>query len=196
MTASFDEFMRQYRMIGSDKADGYSRDAFMGLDDHEKGTVFELLENKLPFSAEWLAFLDRDRAIAVFKNKEPEMRKDPYRHAFLLQAELVRHGGSLEYQGHMIDDYPNYADHLKPSVISAIGRTRQNRQTIAFFKSVVLTEADGQAAARAARELLSALKIPRTTVAEEEMRRRLMDELRSDDRQVRLRALGYLERYE
>ena len=196
MTAAFLEFMRQYRLTGSEKADGYSRDAFIGLDEQEKETVFGLLESELPFSAEWLVFLDRERAIEVLKAKEPKWRKDPFANAFLAQVELVRHCGDLVYQRHMIDDYPNYTDRLKPSLISAVWRTPQNSETFAFFKRVILSEADEGAAKRAAWILLSALDVPRTTELERESYELLKEQLLSDDPDVKQQALKYLERYE
>jgi len=196
MTADFLEFMRQYRLTGSEKADGYSRDAFTGLDEHEKETVFGLLKSELPFSAEWLIFLDRDRAIEVLKEEEPRWRKDPYASAFLAQVELVRHCGDLVYQRHMIDDYPNYDDRLKPLLISAVRRTPQNTDTIAFFKRLILSEPDEDAAKRAAWMLLSVLDIPRITELERESYDRLEEQLLSDDTDVKLQALKYLERYE
>lgn len=42
MTAAFNEFMRQYKMTGSEKADGYSRSGFAGLDEDEKNEVFNI----------------------------------------------------------------------------------------------------------------------------------------------------------
>jgi hypothetical protein len=196
MTAAFIEFMRQYRLTGSEKADGYSRNAFIGLDEHEKETVFGLLESELPFSAEWLVFLDRDRAIEVLKAEEPRWRQNPYAHAYLAQEELVRHCGDLVYQRHMIEDYSNYDVRLKPLLISAVWRTPQNADTIAFFKRVILSEADEDAAKRAVSELLSALEVPRTTEEGRQSYDRLRKQLLSDDPEVKLRALKYLERYE
>lgn len=188
--------MRQHRLTGSEKADGYSRNAFIGLDEHEKETVFGLLESELPFSAEWLVFLDRDRAIEVLKEEEPRRRKDPYAHAFLAQEELVRHCGDLVYQRHMIEDYSNYDVRLKPLLISAVWRTPKNADTIAFFKRVILSEADEDAVKRAAWILLSVLGLPRASEEERESYDRLEEQLLSDDPEVKLRALKYLERYE
>lgn len=195
MSAAFDEFMRQYRMTGSEKADGYSRDAFIGLEEHEKETVFALLETEMLFSAEWLVFLDREKALAVLKEREPELRKNPYGHAFRIQEELVRHCGDLAYQDHMIEDYPNCIDRLKPLLVLAVWRTPQNKATIDFFKRIILTEADQDTVVTASWVLLSALDVPRATAEEKESYDRLIDELRSDDPDVRLRALRYIERY-
>lgn len=40
MTVGYDTFMKQYHAIGSEKADGYSRNAFIGLTSQEKEEVF------------------------------------------------------------------------------------------------------------------------------------------------------------
>ncbi|MGW8389338.1 hypothetical protein [Pseudoduganella sp. HUAS MS19] len=196
MTAAFDEFMRQYKLTGSEKADGYNRSAFIGLSEDEIETVFGLLVSELPYSAEWLAFVDPERAIAVMKEEEPSLRKDPYAHAYLIQEELVRHSGELVYQSHMIEDYSNYADSLKPLLVSALWRTPQNMNTIAFFKQIILTEANESAVARAAFGVLSALNVSRNTEAEKDGWKRLEGELRSNDIVLKLRALKQLELYE
>jgi len=196
MTVAFDEFMRQYKMTGSEKADGYSRAAFTGLDDREKETVFGLLLNELPFSAEWLVFVNPQKAIPVLMEEEARLRKDGYAHTYLIQEELVRLSGELTYQSHMIDDYPNYTNRLKPRVVSAVGRTPQNRATTAFFKQVILTEVNDDAVARAASELMSALKVPHATETEKVSYGRLASELRSDNTDIKLRALKKMEGYE
>lgn len=43
MTVAFDIFMREHHATGSEKADGYSRNAFIGLSPQEKEQVFRLL---------------------------------------------------------------------------------------------------------------------------------------------------------
>ena len=58
MIIAFDIFMSEHNKTGSEKADGYSQAAFDGLTDSEKDKVFKLLENELPFSAEWLVLVD------------------------------------------------------------------------------------------------------------------------------------------
>ncbi len=196
MTAAFNEFMRQYKMTGSEKADGYSKNAFIGLDEREKEEVFALLLNELPFSAEWLVFVNPEKAIAVMKEEEPRLRKDAYAHTYMIQEELIRHSGEMVYQNHMIDDYPNYTKRLKPRVVSAVGRTPQNKETVSFFKQVILTEVNEDAVARAADELLSSLKVPYATDKEKEECRRITQGLRDDNNDVKLRALKRIERYE
>jgi hypothetical protein len=196
MTAAFDEFMRQYKLSGSEKADGYNRDAFIGLDEREKETVFGLLMSEFPHSAEWLLFLDREKALAVMKHEEPSLRTDAYAHVYLVQEELVRQAGEMLYQSHMISDYPNYADRLKPRVVSAVGRTPQNPATVAFFKQVILTEVNEDAVARATSELLSALRVPDDTEAEKAARDRLTEELRSNNNEAKLKALKQMDRHE
>lgn len=183
-------------MTGSEKADGYSRDAFVGLDECEKEIVFGLLLNELPFSAEWLFFVDPERAIAVMKEEERKLRENAYAHTYLIQEELVRRSGELIYQRHMLDDYENCADSLKPLVVSAVARTPQNRKTVDFFKQVILSEMNESAVARAAFQLLWALDVPCDTEEEKHHRDSIINELRSNDVDVKLRALTQLERYE
>jgi len=196
MTAAFDEFMRQHKMTGSEKADGYSRDVFTGLDEHERGVVFELLLNELPFSAEWLFLADPKKAVSVMKELEPEYRKDAYAHTYLIQQQLVRLCGDLSYQDHMIDDYPHYTDRLKQLVVSAVGGTPQNRKTLAFYKQVIMTETNERAVAMAASELLDIFKLPRATDEDKDGIRQLAYALRSDNTDLKLKALKRIEQHE
>lgn len=56
-------------MTGSEKADGYSRDAFIGLDADEREVVFDLLVTELPFSADWLFFIDAEKQFPARREK-------------------------------------------------------------------------------------------------------------------------------
>jgi hypothetical protein len=117
MTKAFHEFMRQYKMTGSEKADGYSRAAFIGLDEREKEEVFNLLINELPFSVSWLFFLDAQKAFDVVKQEEQKLRGNGYVHVYMLQEELIKFSGDLSFQNHMIADYLGYVDRLRPLVV-------------------------------------------------------------------------------
>lgn len=195
MTQAFEEFMRQYKATGSEKADGYSRDVFVGLEQHEKEEVFKLLETELPWSAEWLFLIDQEKALVVAKEKEAKLRGDPYQNVYLLQEQIVKHSGDLSYQRHMIDDYSNYTDSLKPRVVDSIDRTLTSDAALEFFKQVILVEVNSSAVARAARHLLDAFKVPCETVDEEEKYKRLLSDLRSDDIQVKRRAIARISTY-
>jgi len=190
MTVAFDTFMAQYRMTGSEKADGYSRDAFDGLAESEKDTVFAMLESELPFSVEWLFYLNPERARDVVKRAEQEFRGDAYRPVYLLQEYLVRSAGELQYQEHLLEDYPHYADHLKPLVINAVGRTPANRKTIEFFKQVILTETNVSAIRRAAQELLWAVKFSVDTERDEQSDCTLLEDLANENVDVRAEAVA------
>jgi hypothetical protein len=196
MTAAFNEFMRQYKMTGSEKADGYSRDAFIGLDEHEKEEVFKLLMQELPFSVEWLFFLDAEKALDVVKEEEEKLRGNAYADVYMLQKELIKYSGDLSYQNHMIEDYPGYEDSLKPRVVESVGNTPTSTAAIDFFRQVILTETNISAVAGAAFALLYALKIPRVTEVEKIKCKQLIDELRNENLQVKLKALNHLARYE
>ncbi|MBQ5946157.1 hypothetical protein [Massilia sp. ST3] len=196
MTLAFEKFMRQYQATGSEKADGYSRDAFIELDDSEKEVVFKLLESELPFSIEWLFFLDVKRALAVAKEEEEKTRGNGYQHVYILQEQLVKHSGDLIYQKRMIEDYPGYVDSLKPLVIDAIGRTPANKAVVDFFKQIVLVEVNDSAVARAARKLLMALKVPRSNEIEERNYLQLLSELRNNNIKIKMKAIAQIERYE
>lgn len=196
MTTAFDNFMKQHEKTGSEKADGYSRDVFVGLSDFEKEKVFSLLAQELPFSAEWLFFLDAEKALPVVKMEEERLRGDRYGDAYLLQEELIKFTGDLSYQAHMIESYPDYAEDTKPLVVDAIGRTPANTATVDFFKHVILTEVNSSAVARAARRLLAVLGIPRTTESEENTYSRIVKDLRSESLDIKLRALRQIEPYE
>lgn len=196
MTTAFDTFMKQHDKTGSEKADGYSRDAFIGLEGTEKEIVFDLLVKELPFSVEWLFFLDAEKALPVVKKEEERLKGDGYGSAYLLQEELVRFTGDVSYQGRMIEDYPAYTDSLKPLIVDAIGRTPANAATIEFFKRVILTEVNSSAVARAARRLLAALAVPRSTESEEKVYSRIVSDLRNESLDVKQRALRLLQPYE
>jgi hypothetical protein len=195
MTAAFEKFMKQYKMTGSEKADGYSRDAFIGLDEREKEAVFELLVTELPWEVEWLFFLNPEKALVVAKNLEEKLRGNMYGRTFMLQEQLVRYTGDLLYQKHMIEDYPTYAESLRPLVVDSIGRTPTNEATIGFFKQVIMVDADASAVDRASRRLLESMKVPRATAADEDTYRRLVGELRSDKVQVKLNAIARIDKY-
>jgi hypothetical protein len=193
MTAAFQSFMKQYHATGSEKADGYSRDVFVGLDELEKEQVFKLLTTELPFSAEWLFLVDAAKATSIVKQEEQKMRGDGYRHTYMLQEQLIRHTGDPVYQQHMIEDYPAYIDDLKPLVIDAIGRSPANDAVLGFLKQVILVETDESAVARAARRFLIAANVPRDTEAQEARYRHLMEQLRSDNPRFKLRAIDQIE---
>lgn len=195
MTLAFEKFMKQYKMTGREKADGYSQDVFVGLDESEKKRVFELLVAELPWGIEWLFFLEPEKALVVAKEREAEVRGRPYADAYMFQQKIVKYTGDLIYQRHMIDDYPGYTESVRPLVVDAIHRTPQNANTIAFFKKVILTEVNDSAVARASRHLLDALKVPQATETEKENYRAMVADLRSNDTQTKLRTFSRLEKY-
>lgn len=160
MSTGFDEFMRQYGMKGSEKADGYSRDAFLGLDEFEKKEVFKLLVMELPFSAEWLFFLDAEKALPVAKEEENRLRGNGFQHVYMLQEQIVKYTGDIRYQNRMIEDYSGYKEYIKPHVVDAVGHKPVNQRSLNFFKQVILTETNADAVARATRRLLAMHQIP------------------------------------
>lgn len=85
MTAAYQTFLKQFHATGSEKADGYSADAFAGPDEAEKDQVFELMRSQLPWAAEWFFKLDPVRAIGVAKALKIEMRREPYQRTYMLQ---------------------------------------------------------------------------------------------------------------
>lgn len=196
MTISFDKFFRQFKLKGSEKADGYSKDVFFGLDQHEKEEVFELLLTEFSFSMEWLFFLDAEKALPIAKKKEEEMRGSEYAPVYKIQEELLEYTKDIVYQSHMIEDYPRYAESVKPLVVDAIGRSPANGAAVNFLKQVILTEVNESAVVSAALRLLRMLKIPRTNKSEEEYFQRLMTELRSKNTQVKLAAIDKVIKYE
>lgn len=190
MTAAFDTFMAQYKQTGSEKADGYTRDAFEGLTDSEKETVFELLVSELPYSTEWLFFVDPVRALATVKETEQKMRGDSYEHVFLLQEYLVKYSGDLVYQDHLIEDYPVYVERLKPLVVDAVARTPANENTVGFFKKLILTETNKSAANRAAQWLLMTTEFASGAEADEQRYLDLVDQLTDPDFDVRRHSVA------
>ena len=195
MTQAFDTFLRQFHMTGSEKADGYSRDAFEGLAEHEKNTVFDMLAGELPWAAEWLFQLDPARALAVAMELEPGMRgRNSGVH--WLQRQIVGLAGDLRYQRHMIEDYPGYAARDRAGVIASIAATPANGETIAFFKDVIRDDDDGSAVHAAVRALLRALRMPCGTAQEKARYDRLETGLRSADPAAKAAAIAELERFE
>lgn len=196
MTDAFNEFMRQYKMTGSEKADGYSQNVFVGLEASEKEEVFRLLETELPYSAKWLFLLDSSKAVVIAKELEKKLRGNSYASVYMLQEKLVEYTADLSYQNHLIEDYPKYVDYLRPLVIDSIGRTPVNIKIVEFLKQVILTEASDDAVARAARRLLAALRIARATEDDDKKYKTLISELRNEDPQVKMRALKRISKYE
>lgn len=193
MTAAYDMFMKQYHATGSEKADGYSREAFIGLTPHERDEVFRLLVTELPWSVEWLFFVDAERALPIVKEAEQKSRDDPYGDTYRLQAAIVNHTGDLTYQDHMVEDYPAYHKRKKPLVVDAINRTPANETTVDFFKKLVLTETNEDAVAGASMYLLDSLNVVNATQHDRVIYDRLLDELRSDDTSAKLRAIAQAE---
>lgn len=193
MTAAFDTFMEQYNRTGSEKADGYTRSAFDGLSDTERDVVFGLLASELPFSVEWLFYVNAEKAAEVVKLEEERLRGDRYQHVFLLQEYLVKYTGDLVYQAHMIEDFPNYIDRLKPLVVDSLSRTPVNDDVRSFYKKVILAETNSSAVARSARHFLDAHGVPDAGDAEEVRYSHLVQQLRSDDIQVKLLVISQVE---
>jgi hypothetical protein len=193
MTAAFDKFMEQYNKTGSEKADGYSRSAFDGLSEEEKEVVFKLLESELPFSAEWLFYVNAEKAVIVVKAEEERLRGNPYEQVFLLQENMVKYTGDLAYQDHMMEDFPSYIDRLKPLVVDSIGRTPATDATNSFLKKIIMVETNTSAVARAARQFLIAKNVPNNTEEEGEKFASLMRELRNDDSQIKLHAIARVD---
>ncbi len=196
MTRAFDTFLKQYRATGSEKADGYSRDAFVGLDEGEKIEVFDLLVKELPWAADWLFFLDGAKAMAVALTLEPGLRGGGYSGVHWLQREMVKHSGDLRYQQHMIDDYPAYADRVRPQVIDSIAGTPMNATAFGFFRQVILTETCDDPQFRACWRYLHAIEVPRVTDADEANHERWLGILRNGDNDAKQRTLAELAPFE
>ncbi|RYZ83122.1 MAG: hypothetical protein EOP06_20500 [Proteobacteria bacterium] len=185
--------MKQYHATGSEKADGYSPDAFIGLAPEEKEEVFQLLVMELPWSVEWLFFLDAARALPIVTEAEQEGRGDPFGDTYKLQAAIVNHTGDLTYQEHMIEDYPAYHKRKKSLVVDAINRTPANDVTVDFFKKLILTETNEDAVAGASMYFLDSLNVANETQRDRVKYDRLLDELRSDDTSTKLHAIALVE---
>lgn len=192
-TGAFDKFMKQYHATGSEKADGYSRDVFIGLTPQEKEEVFRLLVTELPWSVEWLFLVDEERALPIVKEAEQEGRDDPYGDTYMLQAAIVNHTSDLTYQDRMIEDYPSYHQRKKRLVVDAINRTPANETTIDFFRRLILTETNEDAVAGASIYFLHSLNVANATQSDRVVYDRLLDGLRSDDTSAQLRAIAQAE---
>ena len=193
MTAAYDEFIREYEMTGSEKMGGYSQSVFVGLASNEKLEVFDLLQKELPVSAQWLFFLNAQKARSIVMEKEAEWRGNKYKRTFMLQENLVEYTGDLTYQARMIEDYPNYVDYLKPLVVDSIGRTPVSSASISFLEQVIMTETDEDAVARATRRLLAAMKISRAADVEKKLYDSLESKLRGNDIDEKMRIFAKLK---
>lgn len=189
MSASFEKFMAQYKQTGSEKADGYSRDVFIGLEPHEKEAVFVILKTELPWSAGWLFLLDPDNAINTAKAELQRLRGDPYAAAYLLQVQFLSYTGDLQYQQDMVDDYDTYADYLKPQVIRTLWSTPGSKNVTALFARVICEEADPDTRASASIGFLRALNVPHHGAEEKSDYDRLYAQLRSNDPESRRQAI-------
>jgi hypothetical protein len=192
MSSAFEEFLTQFRKTGSEKADGYSRDAFIGLTELEKKIIFDYLVSELPWEIEWLFFLDPQRAAVVAKKKEAEERGNRHAHVYLIQKQLVNQCGEMEYQQHMIDDYHNYIDDLKPLVVDAIAQTPRTSSSINFFKDLVLVESQEDSLASASIHFLDSMGFVRGTEPEKKIYLRLLKELRCDNDTMKIGAVDYI----
>lgn len=192
MTLAFDTFMEEFNMTGSEKADGYSRSAFTGLSEAEREIVFDLLVSELPWQIKWLFFLDPKKAAVIARKKEAEQRGDRFSHVYMFQEQLVNQCGELVYQKHMIDDYNNYADYLKPSVLRAIVLTPTNSSNINFFKEVILVEADKKLVATASNYFLESTGFSRDTDENKVLYNRLLSDLESEDTARKVTAIEYI----
>jgi len=192
MSNAFEEFLTQFKKTGSEKADGYSHDAFIGLTELEKKIVFDYLASELPWGIEWLFFLDPQRAAVVAKNKEAEERGNRYAHVYLIQKQLVNQCREMEYQQHMIDDYYNYTDEIKPLVVDAIAKTPRSNSSINFFKNLILVESHEDALASASVHFLNSMGFVRDTEPEKKIYLRLLKELRCGNDMVKIDAIEYI----
>jgi hypothetical protein len=195
MTAAFEKFMRQHQMTGGEKADGYSRDVFVGLEPEERAKVFNLLIDELPWSAEWIFLVDADKAEHVVRELEKQWRGNPDQHVNWLQKQLVLRTGDLKFQQHMIEDYFKYSEWLRPGVVESVGATPTNKAKLEFFKQVILVEVDEDAVVAAIRHLLFSIKFQRTTDEEKRKYEDLVQNLRNEDLDVKQSALLELQPY-
>ncbi|GGC04215.1 hypothetical protein [Pseudoduganella buxea] len=154
MSVAFDKFMEQYKSIGSQKADGYTLDMLIGLEDAEKLEIFRLLQTELPWSAQWLFFVNPEKATVIARELEAKWRGDPYRRVDWLQKELIKHTGDMIFQDHMMEDYAHYIDKLRPAVVDSIGSTPTTEAKLKFLEEVILVEVVDYAVMAAIRNLL------------------------------------------
>ena len=185
-------FLAKFGSTGSEKADGYSRNDFIGLTECEKKTAFDYLVLELPWEVEWLFFLDPKRAAIVAKKKEAEERGNRHSHVYLIQKQLVNQCGEMKYQQHMIDDYYNYIDCLKPLVVDAIAQTPRSNSSVNFFKNLILVESNEDALAGASVHFLNSLGFMRETESEKKVYLQLLSQLRCDSRLVKISAIEYV----
>jgi hypothetical protein len=192
MSNAFEEFLTQFKKTGSEKADGYRRDAFIGLTELEKKIVFDYLVSELPWQIEWLFFINPQQAAVVAKNREAKERGNRYAHVYLIQKQLVNQCGEMEYQQHMIDDYYNYIDEIKPLVVDAIAQTPISSSSVSFFKNLILVESNEDALASASVHFLNSMGFVRDTESEKKIYLRLLKELRCGNDLVKIGAIEYI----
>lgn len=192
MSCMIKNFLTKFGSTGSEKADGYSRNDFIGLTECEKKTTFDYLVLELPWEVEWLFFLDPKRAAIVAKKKEAEERGNRHSHVYLIQKQLVNQCGEMKYQQHMIDDYYNYIDCLKPLVVDAIAQTPRSNSSVNFFKNLILVESNEDALAGASVHFLNSLGFMRETESEKKVYLQLLSQLRCDSRLVKISAIEYV----
>ncbi|AVR95815.1 hypothetical protein [Pseudoduganella armeniaca] len=195
MTAAFEKFMRQNQMTGSEKADGYSRDVFIGLEPEEREKVFDMLVDELPWSAEWLVLVNAEKAVQVMRELEMQWRGSPDQNVDWLQKQLVLRTGDLVFQQHMIEDYFNYSEWLRPGVVDSVGGTPTNALKLDFLSQVILVEVNEDAVVAAIRHLLYSIKFPRATDDEKRRYELLVRQLRCEDLDAKRLALLELQPY-
>lgn len=194
LTKAFEIFLKEHEAKGREKTDGYSPEAFQGLDDYERKTVFRLLAEELPWSVKWLFYLDKDEATKITVAIEEKMRGDKYSHIYLLQEQLLLHAASNDYQIRMIEDYQNYDEDLKPKVIRCICRTPFNENVLNFLRTIVLAEVNSSAIYWSSIHLLDMALVFYSEKLDEKRREELISSLRGNDRLMKLNAIDDMAR--
>jgi len=169
MTKTYQSFLRQSNAQGREKADGYDRSHFDGLDDTEREAAFIRLTEEAKYDHTcfvWLFYLDRNRAratcLALLQNGELSDELCPveaYRCLFV-------HFGDPAHQTAMIESSRLVRSaYDKPTAIVIALRAGNSPEVRNYLKEVVLGESDAETVHTAAFEFLCLYEIPRDSDA-------------------------------
>ncbi len=163
MTKTFDNFLEQYHSSGSQKADGYNKSHFYGLTAKEKEKAFELLINEsiAPGVADWLFYLDKERAENLLKNEINHSNKDSMSGIHRLYLALYRNTHDKRYQNLLIDGFFSYSELDKCEALLAIKSTGpDSNRILELYKKIIFSSNNSKVITSAADLFLRHIKQP------------------------------------
>jgi len=147
MTNTFSHFKNQLHSKGSQKADGYDKSHFDGLNENEKNEAFNLLkkESVAPGVPEWIFYLNRSKAKEYFDDYiEKNNSETPGIHRVYFQ--LYIETKEKHYQNLLINNFFNYPNRDSREALWLInGCDFENFMKIELLKKIILNHSPTKA---------------------------------------------------